>query len=179
MQNILYGIGHLGPYGFGILSIYLLRNNDTILFCYILGNAANIVMNFILKNIIKQPRPKPINAVGEDNSSVIQQLLEIDVYGMPSGHSQSAAFSTMFIYLVFKQTNLLVLYLVVTCITLWQRVHYKFHTLMQVLVGSAVGAGIAYCTFYLSQKILVGDLTTREDDNAFVVLSSHDTRCPK
>ncbi len=176
MQSILYGIGHLGPYGFGILSIYLLRNKDTLLFCYILGNTANIVMNFILKNIIRQPRPKPIKDIDEDNSSIIQQLREIDVYGMPSGHSQSAAFSTMFIYLALNQTNLLLLYLVVSGITLWQRVHYKFHTVMQVLVGAVVGTGIAYCTFYLSQKILVGDLSTREDDP---VLSSHDTRCPK
>ena len=179
MQNILYVIGNIGPYCLCILSIYLFRDKDTLLFCYILGNAANIVMNFILKNLIRQPRPKAIKNIGEDNSPVVKQLLEIDVYGMPSGHSQSAAFSTMFIYLVFKQTNLLLLYFFATCITLWQRVHYKFHTLMQVLVGSAVGAGIAYCTFYLSQKILVGDLSTREDDNAVVVLSSHDTRCPK
>ncbi len=176
MQNILYVIGNIGPYCLCILSIYLFRDKDTLLFCYILGNAANIVMNFILKNIIRQPRPKPIKDIDEDNSSIIQQLREIDVYGMPSGHSQSAAFSTMFIYLALNQTNLLLLYFFVTCITLWQRVHYKFHTLMQVLVGSAVGAGISYYTFYLSHKILVGDLSTREDDS---VLSSHDTRCPK
>jgi len=176
MQNILYVIGNIGPYCLGILSIYLFRDKDTLLFCYILGNAANIVMNFILKNIIRQPRPTAIKNIGDDNSPVVKQILEIDVYGMPSGHSQSAAFSTMFIYLVFKQTNLLLLYFFVACITLWQRVHYKFHTLMQVLVGSAVGAGISYYTFYLSQKILIGNLSTREDD---AVLSSHDMRCPK
>ena len=181
MQHLLYGIGNLGPYGLIILSIYLLRNKDTLLFCYIFGTAANIGMNFLLKNTIQQPRPKVIKTsldsseVDGDNSSssIVQQLRELDVYGMPSGHSQSAAFSTMFIYLALKQTNLLLFYIFVTGITLWQRIHYNFHTLMQVLVGATVGAGFAYCTFYFSQKILAGDLSTREDDS---VLSSHDTR---
>jgi membrane-associated phospholipid phosphatase len=183
MQNILYGIGNLGPYGLIILSIYLLRNKDILLFCYIFGTAANIVMNFILKNIFQHPRPKALKSSGvtsevhDDNSpSIVQQIRDLDIYGMPSGHSQSAAFSTMFIYLALKQMNLLLLYLIITGITLWQRVHYNFHTIMQVAVGVAVGLGIAYCTFLVSQKILVGDLSTKEDDNALLVLSSHDTR---
>ena len=174
MNTIVYNIGHYGPQVISTIPLILLRNEDILLFCYLCGFALNFISNFILKNIFRQPRPnKRTIQTHPDYPLFIQQMNNLDIYGMPSGHTQSATFSTVFVYLATRDFRILVGYLIVTCITMWQRIHYKFHTYTQVLVGGIVGTGMAFGTYYFARKILAGDLSPREDDT---MLSLHDTR---
>ena len=85
---------------------------------------------------------------------------------MPSGHSQMVLFSTTYIYLVLKNIPLTLFYLLLTLNTLVQRIRYKNHTVMQVIVGSLVGALVAYLVYQYATNNLVGKLDTKPDDNA-------------
>jgi len=94
----------------------------------------NSGVNKILKGIIKEPRP-------EDSINITN--LEVhngaDIYGMPSGHSQSVSFSTVFVYLVQKSTWLLLLNTIILMLTILQRWNYRKHTMVQLVAGSIVG----------------------------------------
>lgn len=111
----------------------------------------NSLLNFILKAIIKQPRPKgDLNLNGKKHSPRILS----DVYGMPSGHAQGVVLSTVYIYSVLKNVEITTFYILLSLLTMSQRVIYKNHTISQVLVGAFVGAFIGYfaCQTALLQR---------------------------
>lgn len=152
-SDIIGTIGYFGPNILMILSLWLLRKKRILLLLYIFGSIINIFLNFVLKNLIKEPRPK------EDNTNLewiknkeTNGRISIDVYGMPSGHAQSIMFSTAFIYLAFKDLKWLLLYLIISFITLKQRYVYKNHTFLQLLVGCVIGI-IVGKLFYLVKEL--------------------------
>jgi membrane-associated phospholipid phosphatase len=49
-------------------------------------------------------------------------------------------------------------------IILTQRVVYNHHTISQVIVGSFVGAGLAYGFYQLAEKKMKGHIREKKDD---------------
>lgn len=168
MNTILYDVGRNGPFGLAITTVYLLRNTNQLLLFYVYGMIGNVLLNLILKNIIRQPRPT-------DDAKAFKLLMEnqyfdrvttLDIFGMPSGHSQTALFSTVFVHLSFENSFITGVYLFVTSIVLWQRVRYGFHTIMQVFVGGIVGSTLATVVFLFARKKLGGAMKLKDDDDA-------------
>jgi membrane-associated phospholipid phosphatase len=154
-SDIIGTIGYFGPNILIILSLWLLRKTRILLLLYIFGSIINIFLNFVLKNLIKEPRPK------EDNTNLewiknkeTNGRVSIDVYGMPSGHAQSIMFSTAFIYLALKDLKWVLLFLIISFITLKQRYDYKNHTFFQLFVGGIIGI-IVGNLFYLVKELYI------------------------
>jgi membrane-associated phospholipid phosphatase len=158
-------IGFSAPYLLLLVSIYLLSSKTYYLIYYIIGFGFNILLNLILKGIIQQPRPtedlKLIN-IAKNNG----KRISFDVYGMPSGHAQLCFYSTVFIYLVFKNTNITIFYIIISLITMYQRLKYKNHTLLQVIIGALVGGLFSYLVFELTKKNISGKWNKKNEDNA-------------
>jgi membrane-associated phospholipid phosphatase len=159
-------IGYYGPIILGILSLFLLYSTKTYLIFYVVGFLLNIVVNNILKQIIKQPRPKGDLDIFDPSKKHNYSHNPVQIYGMPSGHSQMVLFSTTYIYLVLKNIPLTLFYVLLTLNTIFQRIRYKNHTVMQVIVGSLVGALVAYVAYKYATNNLTGKLDSKPDDNA-------------
>ena len=152
------------------LSIYLLSNKSNLLFYYLIGYIIEIILNIVLKGIIKEPRPcfnnKEFNlAVKNNKRFVFKDGLPFDLFGMPSGHASSVMFSTIFVYLALRKTNWLYVYLLISAITISQRFVYKYHTISQLIVGVFVGSLFSYLMFQLAEKKLKGLIREKPDDN--------------
>jgi len=159
-------IGYYGPIILGILTLFLLYSTKTYLIFYVVGFLLNIVVNNILKQIIKQPRPKGDLDIFDPSKKHNYSHNPVQIYGMPSGHSQMVLFSTTYIYLVLKNIPLTLFYVLLTLNTIFQRIRYKNHTVMQVIVGSLVGALVAYVAYKYATNNLTGKLDLKPDDNA-------------
>ena len=113
-------IGFLGPFILILMTLYYFTfMSHTISFTavYILGYLANMALNFILKNVIREPRPvdeKSILPIGR---------LSIDTYGMPSGHAQNCGFLLGYVSLVLKNITFIYI-IIITC--------YKFIFIRQI-----------------------------------------------
>ena len=94
-----------------------------------------------MKRIIQQPR-NDSEIIDRENDSRTSKT-----FGMPSWHAQSAFFSTVFIYFALKKRNILYFYVFISAITMIQRVVYKRHTILQVIVGAFIGSFIGYLYF--------------------------------
>ena len=98
-------IGKYGPFILIVITLYLLRNRNNLFFYYIIGIFMNILLNLVLKGVILEPRPlqdhKLFNLAIKNGKRFIFKngIIPHDICGMPSGHAQSALFSTTFIYL--------------------------------------------------------------------------------
>ena len=144
-------IGYYGPIILILTTIMLLMARTKILTLYILFLIVNTFLNGALKLLIREPRP-----VGSILFNNFENTKDSEQYGMPSGHAQSAAFTTMFLYLFTKPSES---YLVmgacfIGAITIYQRYKYKRHSISQLLVGTTVGALVAgICNKIYTYKI--------------------------
>jgi len=166
---ILDYIGYFGPQILFLTSIFLLRKKSTLLYIYLLASFINIIINYGLKGLICDPRPSEdihLFNIELNGSKINGRRFGFDRFGMPSGHAQSSFFSLVFIYLAFKDIKITFVYLLISLITLYQRVKYKNHSIGQVIVGAFVGAIIASAFFKYSQHILKKELRVKIDDHA-------------
>ena len=157
MTTIVKKIGEFGPLILLVTSIILLRNKTTMLTYYILFFIFSILLNIILKSVLQQPRPsiddKTFNTMLKHKERYIYKHgMPYDIFGMPSGHSQSVLFSTVYIFFALRDVKTTIAYLVVTLITLSQRVIDNHHTILQVIIGSIVGIILGYSGYVLSKK---------------------------
>ena len=160
-------IGYYGPVILFISSIFLLYKKTNYLSTYIIGIILSCFSNLVLKEIIKQPRPKgSMHILNSTENNNHKRIFSSDIYGMPSGHAQHVFYSTIFIYLVFKNTNITLLYLFISLLTLIQRVKYQNHYITQVIVGGFIGGLIAYYMYLYADKKIVGKLLPKKEDNA-------------
>jgi len=172
INNIINILGQYAPIILILISIFLLKNTTNLLFYYIIGIFINTLLNIILKIIIQQPRPnddsKMVDIALKNGKRFIfkNNIIPFNIFGMPSGHSQSSFFSTTFIFLSLKNIRIVFLYLFLSFITIYQRVKYNYHTIFQVIVGAIVGIIFAYIMFYFSQQNIKSILKEKEDDNA-------------
>ena len=165
IHNTFDTLGYFGPQLLLVSSIFLLLGKKTYLHIYLIGFVFNIIINFVLKGLIQQPRPH------EDRRLFNLEILSgkrigYDRYGMPSGHAQTSFYSTIFIYLVLKNVWISLVYLFISSITFYQRIKFNNHTLGQVIVGSFIGTIMGYIVYQYGKKILKGNLNLKMDDNA-------------
>lgn len=144
-MSILYIIGYYGPvYLFilaGLLSAW--QGGLTLASLFTAWQFLSHISNYLLKALIRQPRPPQANADG------LEQLHD---YGMPSGHAQAAVSLFVFIaaFALTLDLNSLFAYiliaisLIIVAFTCVQRVVYHRHTVAQVTVGSLVGVLSGY-----------------------------------
>ena len=165
MIKLLLGyIGAFSPIYMFFITLFLLRHKNLYFFYYIYGTITNIILNLLLKLIIKQPRPNEdykVISIATANG----ERFGPDVYGMPSGHAQSGAFNFAYITFIFQNASLSCFYLIISFITLAQRYIYKNHTLLQLLVGLIIGLGMGYSVFKYTNTLIKGQLTHKKDDN--------------
>lgn len=169
-MSILYELGGYGPIILIVLSWYLLWDNKNLFFYYTIGIFANSVLNTILKGLIQEPRPmfdeKKIRLLKTYGKHYFfQNGIPFGIFGMPSGHAQTAIFSTVFIYLALKQTNLLYIYIPLTLLTCYQRITFDYHSINQVIVGLITGSVFAYVVYYLAKSKIKNRIRQKPDDD--------------
>ena len=169
MFKLFQIIGQNGPIILLIITIFLLRNKCNLLFYYILFFIISLFSNLILKGIIQQPRPsistKTFQLMLKNKERYIYKHgIPYDIFGMPSGHSQSVWLSTIFIYFSLHDIKLTLLYLFITLITLTQRVIDNHHTILQVIFGSIIGIALGYLGYKMAKINLQGKNTAKKDD---------------
>ena len=168
--NIIFNfIGTYGPIILFLISVFLLWNKSNYLTYYIYGYILNLLLTLFLKGIFKQPRPSEDQklfklAIKESKSIYFIDGYPYDVFGMPSGHCSSVLYSTMFIFWVFKNNNFLLMYLLISLITIIQRVNSSNHTVLQVIVGALIGTIFSYLIFYMARQKIMGNLILKKDD---------------
>ena len=167
--HLFNGVGMFGPVILYFLSVYLLWDNHNLFFYYNVGLFVNALLNLLLKGIIQQPRPsedpKTFHlALSHGKRFLFKDGIPHDIFGMPSGHSQSSLFSTVFVYLSFRKMNWLYIYSILSALTMCQRVIYKHHTPLQVIAGAFVGAGFGYFVYFLAREKITGHITEKIDD---------------
>jgi membrane-associated phospholipid phosphatase len=85
---------------------------------------------------------------------------------MPSGHTQSIFFSIIFVYLALKdKKTIIIVYLFIGLITMFQRVLFKQHTVLQVVAGAMVGVLFGGFIYYMAEQKIIGKLRFKKDDN--------------
>ena len=105
MMNMLHKVikytGKYGPLILFLPTVLFLSNKKSALIYYVTGFFLNSIANVCLKLLIQQPRPSEDKAKFDLALERGKQFLYIpyDVFGMPSGHSQSVAFTTVFVFL--------------------------------------------------------------------------------
>ena len=169
-MSILYELGEYGPIILILISWYLLWDHKNLFFYYNIGIFSIAILNLILKGIIQEPRPmfdsKKISlAKIHAKQYFFQNGIPFDIFGMPSGHAQMSFFTSVFIYLSLKHTNLLYFYLAFTILICYQRVKFDYHTILQVFVGGIVGSLFAYFVYQLAREKIKGKIRERLDDN--------------
>jgi len=172
-MSILYEFGEYGPIILILLSWYLLWNNKNLFFYYTVGIFSNAILNIILKGIIQEPRPlfdsKKISLLKTHAKNYFfQNGIPFNIFGMPSGHAQSSLFSTVFIFLALKHTNLLYFYITFSLFICYQRVVLDYHSILQVIVGSIVGAAFGYFVYQLARVKIKGKIREKPDDDAYI-----------
>ena len=169
-SSIFYNIGQYGSMILFIISFFLLWNKKTFLYSFLFGFFVNFMLNLILKGIFQQERPLD----DKDTFDILvkhgkhflfkESGIPFDMFGMPSYDLQSCMFSTIFIFLVLQRTKLLLFYLVICIITVYQNIYYNYHTFFQTIVGGIIGLLFAYFIFYLSKEKIKGVIKEKPDD---------------
>ena len=158
-------LAYVGPIILISITTLLLWKKETLLFYFILGAIINIALNFFLKGVFKEPRPT-------GNQQIIQlainngKRLGSQVYGMPSGHAQTAFYCTTFIFLSLKNWKFTSFYLIFALLICHQRYIYKEHTLWQLFVGALVGLVMGFIAFKGAKKKKMGLLFSKPEDGA-------------
>ena len=162
MNYILTEIGYFGPLTLFLAIFYLtyqarsqtnrIEQNNSIrkhlkspnVYAYIvLWQSTNYTINELLKRLIKQPRPQDIAYINTWDSPP-----HLGNYGMPSGHAQQVISEATFIILAFQNQYATFAAILISILTIYQRYIYHKHTVMQLAVGSIIGA-ITGSTFYI------------------------------
>jgi membrane-associated phospholipid phosphatase len=155
MNDFIYNIGQYGPVLLYIATVYTLWNKNHSLLFFIFGQFINGLSNIAIKNILKIPRPNLIDKSYVLDKMSFIELIQKDVYGLPSGHAQTSSFAAYYTYLVTNDSRLLILFIGITLIVMWQRVYYNYHTFFQVSVGAVIGVGNAAFFALLNKSFLV------------------------
>ena len=151
LNSIVCWLGFNGPILVIIITMYFLWERPPYFYLYIIGIFFNVGMNHILKQLIQQPRPD-CHLQYLENTSLYEAPGE--QYGMPSGHSQQVIYALMYLLILEYNWQALTVVSIFTAITILQRTMCYKHTVKQVLVGSILGAGVAWIFIYCKKAML-------------------------
>ena len=168
--SLFIKIGKVGPIVLLFSSVYLLWDKHNLFYYYLVGIFLNAILNLVLKGIIKEPRPledpKLFNIALKHSSRIIFiNGYPHDIFGMPSGHAQSAFFSTIFIYLALKNIKITLIYFFISLLIIYKRVLLKEHSVLQVIIGSLVGILFGSFIYYMARQKIMGKLIAKKDDD--------------
>lgn len=113
------------------------------LWVYLLLYIFNYFIIGILQKSLRDPRPRDGKKFMKD------EFHNSEAYGMPSGHSQTVFFSLVFFFMVTRSIPLLLIMLFIAMCTIFQRVLYRKHTILQVIVGAIIGIILGYSSYFL------------------------------
>jgi len=167
INDFIYTIGNFAPFLISTLSLYLLWNKQNFLHAYIIGLIIDFfVVNNVLKHLIKDPRPSEDIALFYAKKTHAYDLLNSQQYGMPSGHAQNLFYSFIFILLTLKNVYISSFYFLLTLISLCQRILYKYHTPLQIVIGCIIGMIIGYTTYNLTTKKIAQNTNIKDDKHS-------------
>lgn len=170
-KNIFFSrLGSLAPILLLLLTCILLRKKKIFLLVFLSGFVINNLLNIILKLTIKEPRPQDETRLFhlEVNND---KLILFDKFGMPSSHAQNCFFCLSFTFCVLNTTLsnwIILLYVIISFISVCQRYIYNKHTILQLIVGSLIGILVGYVTFFSGNKLIKGRMSLKEDDYCLV-----------
>ena len=165
IEQIIDFIGFNGPVILFLASIIYLYVKNSYFTIYIIGFMFSGLINYILKGVFKQPRPIDDKHIF-NLEKMYRSVLTFENYGMPSGHTQSAFYTTTFTYLAVENNVLLVGSLFISLLTIYQRVESKQHFLFQTIVGAIIGSILGFAFYKYAKNQLQGPLKAKEDDYA-------------
>ena len=170
LNTCFYYIGNNSRYILLMTTMYLLWHKTNLLFFYLVGFFFNSLLNIVLKGIIQDPRPsedtKLFNiALKNGKHLIFKNGISYDFFGMPSGHAQCLFYSTFYILFALKDLKIFGLYLLFSLIVLFQRVYFRYHNVLQLVVGVIIGILFACFIYYIARKNIMGKLTLKKDDN--------------
>ena len=152
MEKIIDILGYFAPYILFVLSIVLLWKRQYYFTGYIVFYILNIIVNKIIKVIVREPRPTG----GKSLLSFEDGIYEgVEKYGMPSGHLQSCFYSLTYLYLVKESPSWLMLEIFIASASFYQRWSYYRHTIEQLFVGSLVGMFMGWFSYFMVHKYLI------------------------
>ena len=165
MELIIDYIGIYAPSILFIISAFLLRNKRIYIIFLLIGTIITNISNIIFKLLIQSPRPlKNVKALEIAISN--GQYISYHKYGMPSGHAQNCGFILGFVSLILKDILIIGPFLIISLLSLIQRVKYNHHTILQVIVGFIIGLLSSYGIYIIANKYIIGHLHPKPDDNA-------------
>lgn len=143
IERIINSISNLSSFISILLVLPFIKTKHYLYFFTLI--IAAIIIHIILKMLIKEPRPPEYY----ETPSTYPEWMEdtFNKYGMPSGHSQVIGFLSSFIWFYTNNKPLLMSNIILSVITMYQRVAIKRHTLKQVIYGYSIGWILGY---YLS-----------------------------
>jgi membrane-associated phospholipid phosphatase len=150
-MNIVETIGYQGPYISLLITSVALLDQKKYLGSFILFYFVDYYIIGLLKQIIKEPRPKGYLDKEYDDGGNYDGIAS---YGMPSGHSAIVWYSTVFLWIVKQSPYLLIIELVICFNTMYQRWSYKKHSVVQIAVGMLVGGSIAWIAVLVTKRVL-------------------------
>ena len=171
--KIVQVIGENAPLILFILSIIIFINKTNLLIYNIVGGILNVFFNLFLKGIFKHPRPnedmKKFNLMVKNGQRFFyKDGIPYDLFGMPSTHAQTVFFYTMYCFLALNN-NTYIIFLLISLITLFQRVNDEHHSYLQVIIGAIIGSIVGYLFYHLSKTYYKKDLTHKKDDNSKIL----------
>ena len=171
--TLLDEIGEKGPLILMLTSVFLLWSRKNQLIYCIIGSVVNLLLNVFLKGMFQQPRPSDNTdtktfqlALKNGKRFIFKNGIPYSIFGMPSAHTQSCLFYTVFVFMCLGQYNILGVYVLISLLTAYQRIKHNHHTLLQVLVGGIVGIFVGYVTYILTNNNIKGLIKQKPDDNA-------------
>ena len=143
IERIINSISNLSSLISILLVLPFIKTKHYLYFVTVI--TAVIMIHIILKMILKESRPPEYY----ETPSTYPEWMEetFNKYGMPSGHSQVIGFLSSFTWFYTKNIPFLIINLLLSTITMYQRIAIKRHTLKQVIYGYSIGWILGY---YLS-----------------------------
>lgn len=145
-------IGYMGPIIAMISNIYALWIQPPYLIGYFAFLFMNSLVNKAIKHMYKESRP--LHGVEMETVNIFNLGGIKDIYGMPSGHAQSVAFSLSYLYFVQKNLFMTFFHFCILVLTIFQRWNYRKHTWNQLLVGTILGLLIGFVTFQITKNTI-------------------------
>jgi len=165
LSLIIDYIGWYYPFILIIFTLFLFRNIKKYLIVLLGGIIFTNILNIILKLLLQQPRPSQDSRILEIAISHGNRI-NFNKYGMPSGHAQNCGFLLGYVTLVFKNIHITGFYLILSLLTMIQRVSSNSHTSCQVFIGFIIGLITSYLLYLVGNKYIIGHINEKNDDNA-------------
>lgn len=171
--NLIFYVGEYMHGAIFFLGLFTLRNNLLIYFLYFTGLCLSSILNLLFKKIIKIRRPiidKHLFDLCLKNKEdyVYRNDKKYHIYGMPSGHSQICGYAFTYFTLLLQDYVTSIFYLIITLITMYQRVKYQHHTILQVFIGVSIGCLLGFGMYYYTRKKNAGKLDVKDDDYCYL-----------